>query len=174
MFLAAREAARNHHIYYPYRRSIKPVKTLQVKVAGFARVDDLAAHYGVDLDTIAQLNPALCEAVFMGCQLVPKDYRLNLPLRKGVNIAMLASKFPRDKYRRSQQSAAFYRVRKGDTAGKISVKFGIPLSSLITVNSLDAKATIYVDQKLILPFAARATNLQGNRIRPIWMASKGR
>jgi membrane-bound lytic murein transglycosylase D len=176
MFLAAREVARNHHIYYPYRRGSRQPQTVRVRIDGFAHITDLSSHFAVAVETIARLNPALSEAAIMGCQLIPKGYLLNLPQRAGVDHIALARRFPSTNYKRDQKALAHYRVRKGDTVGELAARFGIPISSMITANNLGARATIYVDQKLILPFGAEAinTDIRGSRIRPIWMASKGR
>jgi lipoprotein-anchoring transpeptidase ErfK/SrfK len=48
-----------------------------------------------------------------------------------------------------------YVVKKGDTLGIISRKFGVPIATIVKVNKLGSASRIYVGQKLRIPVTAK-------------------
>ncbi len=93
--------------------------------------------------------------------------KLAIP-RKLTVVASSASKGP-DKpkiVKSGQQSEKIYKVRRGDSACKIASRFAVSCRTLISVNQLGRKATIYVGQKLVIPGLisdrAKATTLDEN------------
>lgn len=67
----------------------------------------------------------------------------------------------------------FYRVKSGDTVGKIARRFGVPIQAIIDVNSLNRRALIIAGSKILIPYK-RTADIRGknkssntNSIRPI-------
>ena len=153
-FLAARQVAKDFEKYFGKLQLEKPATLHKVALKGFVDIADLADHYGIDLETIRQLNPALRKPVFRGEKLIPKSYTLNLPGGLTAVQAVHPGDIPIEFYRQRQKPSRFHTVRRGDTAGKIARIHGVRISDLIAVNNLDRRATIYVNQNLRLPLAA--------------------
>ncbi len=63
------------------------------------------------------------------------------------------------------QSERIYRVKTGDTACGIAARFNLGCGLLTRVNQLGRKATIYIDQKLIIPgISNRISGLDENNL----------
>ncbi len=125
----------------------KPIKTSHFKLPAFISASDISTHFKLSTGTLKKLNPALRKAVFQETKYIPKGYILNLPQNKQQLIASIPSR----KFHSKQKPTQFYRVRNGDTAGKIAEKFGINLNSLRKINNLDKHAVIFVGQNLRIP-----------------------
>ncbi len=59
-----------------------------------------------------------------------------------------------------------YVVKKGDTLGIISRKFGVPIATIVKVNKLGETSRIYVGQKLRIPVADKKTTDQKKSQKP--------
>lgn len=86
-FLAAREVAKNYKQYFGPLQFARTVHTQQVRIKGFTPVRELAKRYGLTMDTVKQLNPALRDSVFLGQKLVPKGYRFHIPSKNNDLLA---------------------------------------------------------------------------------------
>ena len=153
-FLAAREIARDYQRYFPGLVLDTPVQAVEIPMRGYAAVDDIVRHFGIDVNTLKEFNPALRPPVFAGRKYIPKGYVLRLP----ASTAQVAS-LPESLYKPHQKRSRFYRVARGDTAGKIARMHRVSLRDLIESNQLDRRATIYVGQNLRIP-------APGEKVRP--------
>ena len=158
-FLAAREIAENYQQYFDKITLEKPEKVRTVKLAGYVALDDLVKYLGVGIDDIRSLNPALRLPVYTGQKYIPKGYELKLPL-VGNESEAIAS-IPNDIIKKEQKRSKFYRVGRGDTAGKIAVMHKVKLQDLVTSNNLDRRARIFVGQNLVIP----GPRVVGNNIK---------
>lgn len=149
-FLAARQVAKNYRRYFGELRLDRPQPFYEVKMENYASLPELADHFRIDLDTIAEMNPALRQPLFNGQKFVPPGYLLRLPSR-GDRMATLAKNMPRDLYQDKQKPSRFYEVRNGDTAGLIARRHGISLQELAQANQLNNHTTVYVGQNLRIP-----------------------
>ncbi len=127
----------------------KPRQTLHVKLPAFVAAHDVSKHFQLSIAALKKLNPALRQPVFQGKKYIPKGYTLHL-LNNSKQRKLLTS-VPSRFYHKKQKPTNFYRVRKGDTAGKIAEKFKISLKSLRQANNLNRNATIFVGQNLRIP-----------------------
>ncbi len=150
-FLAAREVAKNYQQYFGDLKLNSPGKSRKVVLNGYASIKDLARHFKVDITAIRNLNRSLRKPVYNGQKYVPKGYALRLPYTTDRSSLNLSTGLPPDIYKPRQKPSRFYRVQKGDTAGKIAMIHRVKLSDLILANHLDSRATIYIRQKLRLP-----------------------
>ena len=147
-FLAARNVAQQ------LERSGKlqldpPRKVLHFPLPGFIDISELCHYFGLSIDEIRELNPALRQPVLHGEKYIPKGYSLRLPATR--EYQALAVSFPRDKIYSEQRRSHYYTVKQGDTAGKIARDHKISLKSLSRANNLNAKAVVYVGQTLKIP-----------------------
>ncbi len=173
-FLAAREIAQNYRFYFKDISLDKTLQTKKILLKGYTPIDSLAAHFNVDFETIQTLNPALRKPVFSGQKYIPKGYWVKLPFHLE-NFEQLALNIPNDFYKAEQKRSQFYRVERGDTAGKIARMHGVSIKDLIDINNLGSRATISIGQNLripgpgekIEPAQACARNRTGSQLQPV-------
>jgi len=104
----------------------------------------------VDMDRLAELNPALDRTVLAGSLLVPPRYPLRVPHGMGAQFERAYAALPPD--RKPDRQAAFgYRVRRGDTLGGIARRFGSSVAELQRANRLPRADRIYIGQRLRIP-----------------------
>lgn len=169
-FLAAREIAKNHQLYFRDLELDSPVGRHTLKVPGYMAWQDLVQYFQVDEKTLKKLNPALREPVFNGQKYVPKGFLLHLPESTPSN--QYAAEFPAELIKSRQKPSRFYRVQKGDTVGQIARQHKVRINDLILANGLNSRATIYSGQNLRIPVPgekrvlAAATEIQGSPKRP--------
>ncbi|MBW2200535.1 MAG: LysM peptidoglycan-binding domain-containing protein, partial [Deltaproteobacteria bacterium] len=76
---------------------------------------------------------------------------LRLPAQAIQEWKILMAEATPEIFKNYQKRSRIYKVRRGDTAGKITKIYGVKLRDLIAFNNLDARATIYVNQNLRIP-----------------------
>lgn len=147
-FLAALNVARKLE-KSPSLSLNKPRQVMSITLPDYIAIDDLCRHFNVSPDTIKTLNPALRSSVLQGKKHVPKGFTLRLPHNQ--KQKKLLATVPQHLYHKKQKPTKFYRVRSGDTAGKIALAHGVSLKTLMQANKLDNKASVFVGQNLRIP-----------------------
>ncbi len=150
-FLAARKVAMNYRQYFGELELAAPVSHASVCLDGFVAIDELCRHLGVEETKLRALNPALRGPVLNGQKRIPKDYRLNLPGTAAFSEDNCLAGMLSDIYHDKQKPSLFYRVQRGDTAGKVARMHNVSLNDLVLANNLDGRATVYVRQRLRIP-----------------------
>lgn len=150
-FLAARQVASSHQEYFPGLALNSPVPYRIHKLEGFASFAKLSEHFGIDPQTLKQLNPALRQPVLGGQKHVPKGYALRLPEASERVEIVVAAAIPEELYHDDQKPSLFYTVQPGDTASKVARSHGVELSDLALANNLDRRAMIFPRQTLRIP-----------------------
>jgi membrane-bound lytic murein transglycosylase D len=148
-FLAARQVATNYRTHFGDLPLDRPVPTRMVELEGFARFEDLCAHFAIPSEVLKAMNPSLRAPVLTNQKYVPKGFRLRLPENLGGGAALAA--IPASLYQSAQKPSRFYTVQKGDTAGGIARTHGVRLGDLVLANNLGSRATIYPRQTLRIP-----------------------
>lgn len=112
---------------------------------------DVANAIGSTTEVLEELNPELRRGVTP-----PEEspYRLRIP--KGTSD--LFSAMYRDLPRSSRTEWAHHTVRKGETLGKISNKYGISVADIVAANKLKSKHKLSVGQSLVIPVPMAAAN----------------
>ncbi len=149
-FIAARYVAKHYQKYFGSITLDKPVLYHTVEMPGFASAASVSKFFRVSAKSLQSVNPALRPPVFQGQKHIPKDYILRLP-GKAKRMARMASAMPSSMFYGKQKRSKFYRVQRGDTAGKIARNQRISVSDLVLANGLSRRATIYVGQNLRIP-----------------------
>jgi membrane-bound lytic murein transglycosylase D len=177
-FLAARHVASNYRTYFGDLQLSRPVPTRALVLEGYARFEDLCAHFDVRPEVLKAMNPALRAPVFNNQKYVPKGYRLHLPADPAGGGAPLAA-VPASLYQSAQKPSRFYTVQKGDTAGGIARTHGVPLADLVLANNLTSRATIYPRQTLRIPLPGETLTAAVSRpaavaeAPPVLLADRG-
>ena len=127
----------------------RPEASILVRMEGFARAEDILAHFAISEEDFMRLNPALQKSVLEGKKFIPKDYYVRLPATD--RFRDLATVIPSHIYQSRQIRDKEYIVRRGDTAGAIARRYKISLAELIKANNLNRKAMIRIGQRLKIP-----------------------
>ncbi|MDA3971212.1 MAG: LysM peptidoglycan-binding domain-containing protein [Desulfobulbaceae bacterium] len=149
-FIAARYVAKNYQNYFGAVSFDKPIPYHTVKMPGFASVKSVASFFHISSEAIQRVNPGLRPPVFQGQKHIPKGYIFRLP-GGAERMAHMASAMPSSMFSAKQKRSKFYRVQRGDTAGKIARKHRVSVNELVLANGLSRRAKIYVGQNLRIP-----------------------
>lgn len=107
---------------------------------------ELAAKFsGVDVQRIKDLNPELRRLCTPPN--VP-EYPLRIPGGTKKRFLSNLAKMDNDE----PYYVSFYRVKKGDTVGKIAMELGSPVEAIIEMNNLGKKALITAGRSIMIPF----------------------
>jgi len=147
-FLAAMRVAKRLEKDPSVKRD-KQQRTIHITLPAYIATRDLCKYFNISVDTLKKLNPALRNSVLQGTKYLPKGYTLHLP--STYRQKELLAKIPDHLYHKKQKPTQFYRVKRGDTAGKIAIAHRISLKSLRRTNNLDNSAAIFVGQNLRIP-----------------------
>lgn len=149
-FIAAAISYVERERHFP---NVEPFPEIRFDVAlrdRYVALTDLAAATGVEMDRLAELNPALDRTVLAGSLLVPPRYPLRVPHGMAEQFEQAYAQLPPD--RKADRQAAFgYRVRRGDTLGGIARRFGSSVAELQRANRLPRVDRIYIGQRLRIP-----------------------
>jgi membrane-bound lytic murein transglycosylase D len=152
-FLAALEIDRDAKKYFGALTQHPEVKTQSLELPAYVPVSALERTFGVNLQTLRELNPALTAAVWSGDRYVPQGFVLKLPeshATAGDPRVLLASLTPGERFD-AQKVDRTYRVRKGDTLSRIASASGTTVAALMRVNDLQRAKQLRVGQVLQLP-----------------------
>lgn len=147
-FLAARDIAKKLEKSMTLQLA-QPRSQFSFKLRGYVHLNDIINHFNLDLLKIQSYNPSLRSPVFSGEKYIPKNFLLQLP--HNTKSIMLAHQFPQSLYHAQQKRSQYYKVKRGDTAGKIARRHGVSLRTLSNTNNLNNKAVVYIGQTLRIP-----------------------
>lgn len=118
-----------------------------VPVSGMLSLETVAEMVGTTTDDIKKLNPELRRGVLPPSA---EPYPLRIPLNTFARFADAFEQLPDEKKR----PPATHVVRRGESLGKISSKYGTTVQTLMRTNDL-RRTVIHPGQRLIVPGAAR-------------------
>jgi membrane-bound lytic murein transglycosylase D len=153
-FLAALEIDRDPELYFGVVRRDPPEDPERVILDHYYRPRALATAFGVSLDALRAVNPAVTDAVWAGRRLLPKGYELRVPrdpLRAAPRV-ILAS-IPANERVETQVADAtgVHRVRRGETLSQIAAKYGVSARAIQRANGLRSANRISIGQRLVIP-----------------------
>lgn len=149
-YLAARHVAINGHAYFGSVALYPPLSDQHARLPRANSAGRVAKHFGVSVEDLKELNPALSGQVWRGRRLIPAGHELRLPVRTGGWAAQVAAldDLPVEKV---ELTGAEYRVQRGDTACGVARRHGVSCQELIAENGLGRRAVIRVGQLLTIP-----------------------
>ena len=165
-FLAAVEVVRNQLLYFSY---IQPSAGLEYEilvlpesyqVRVFEQVD------GLDRTTLKEYNPFLTSRVWKeGVLPAGVDLRLPPTALEAVRDALSKARPVTSSFELASDGVMIYRVRRGDTVGKIAARFGSSIGSIQRSNGLGDANLIVPGQRLRIPGAGASTRSRRYRVR---------
>jgi membrane-bound lytic murein transglycosylase D len=166
-FLAALDVERNFSKYFGKLYPARPQETDSVIVPSSTSFRVVAEASNADVETLAELNPALTHDVVSGRRPVPKGYELRVPAGSAAGferryVSVAAPKVRRvarasergrvAKASRRGQKVEYlvYRVERGQTLSGIAKRYGTTVSAIRHKNKLRANH-IRAGQRLVIP-----------------------
>jgi membrane-bound lytic murein transglycosylase D len=167
-FLAAVECYDERKTLFPEMTVAAPLKLTEYRLPRAMSVAHVTRQLGMSEENLKQANYALLEKVWSGRALIPSGYVLRVPEEYGVRLASLRAPevgvSPVAAASSSVYGGASYRVRKGDTLGKIAKHYGVSTAKLLELNGLKSEV-LKVGQVLVVkaPQAAKGREASGSK-----------
>lgn len=161
-FLAAKNVATYVENNYQGSHAVES-RFYYLNVPGYVHIQDISRHFGLPVEVIEDLNPALRPPIISGDKLIPKGYALRLPVGGKTNhlIATLSPSL----FKSEQKSSRYHLVQKGDTVNSIARLHKVSLKSLAKANNLEKLASIRPGQTLQLPGKTESVIDNSSRVK---------
>ena len=153
-FLAALEIDREPDKYFGGVRRDPPEDPERVILDHYYRPSALAAAFGVSVQALREINPAVGDSVWSGRRLFPKGYELRVPrdpIRAAPRVVLASIAGVERIEAQVAESSGTHRVRRGETLSTIARKYGVSMKALQRANGLRSANRIRVGQRLKVP-----------------------
>ncbi|MEP7314678.1 MAG: LysM peptidoglycan-binding domain-containing protein [Pseudomonadota bacterium] len=151
-FLAALEIDRNPEKYFGPLERRSEVHFREVSLPSYVPVTALERLLKVDRAHLEDLNPALRPTVWKGQRLIPRGYKLRLPVDAGEwTTEQLAARLGAKEQFAGQPKPRSYKVRGGDTLASIARQQSVSVDDLAALNNLKASAKLKAGRTVLLP-----------------------
>jgi membrane-bound lytic murein transglycosylase D len=115
----------------------------RVRVAGALDLDVLAEQAGVDVELLAEINPALVHRMTP----IGGSYQLAVPCGQEGRYASVLASIPTDRRVRS----FVHVVERGDTLGSIARRYGSTADTIAAANGIRNPRALRIGQTLVIP-----------------------
>jgi membrane-bound lytic murein transglycosylase D len=150
-FLAVLEIDRNPGRYFGRVQLDAPTTYDVVIVQEYVSAQALAREAGISIDELKLHNPALLAPVWQGEKYIPKGYSIRVPSAKlGRPLVNTVASLSGDARLSQQKPDRVHKIVQGDSLSTIARRYGVSVSSLMTVNGLH-NHSIQTGKTLILP-----------------------
>ncbi len=161
-FIAAATIYENRDHYFPGVEPLPAVSFDLFVPEAYVSMRELAKKAGTPLADLREMNPALVREIWSEDLYLPARYRLRVPPGTASGFESAYAALP-DRVKSAHQVGLHYRVKRGDTLGKIAAKFGTSISALQRVNKLRSPHLIRQGQTLLIPPGRRARSSSSTR-----------
>jgi membrane-bound lytic murein transglycosylase D len=152
-FLAALTIDENPEKYFGKLDRPSEQKFREVSLPAFVRLATLERTVGVERERLRVLNPAWRPTIYNGTRLIPRGYRLRLPVdtKETWTAELLRTRLPNVEMFAGQVVQRSHRVRKGETLQTVAARFGMTAARLAQINGISANAPLRAGRRLNLP-----------------------
>ncbi|HEY8120894.1 MAG TPA: LysM peptidoglycan-binding domain-containing protein [Myxococcota bacterium] len=153
-FLAALEIDREPERYFGAVRRDPAEDPERVILDHYYRPPALAAAFGVTVEALRELNPAVSESVWTGRRLLPQGYELRVPrdpLRAAPKVVLASIASAERIGAQVAETSGTHKVRRGETLSTIARKYRVSVRALQRENGLRSANRISVGQRLKIP-----------------------
>ncbi|MFP4014485.1 MAG: transglycosylase SLT domain-containing protein [Chitinispirillaceae bacterium] len=148
-FVAVLQIAENPSTYFKTIKWQSRFQAISIELPSGVNPSLLCESLGIAEQTFKDLNPSIRPVVFRYQRLIPKGYKVNLPLEMNpIETVALLRKLPKQQ---SPSGGGYYTVVKGDNLYTIARRFGVSMNDLAEVNNITRRGRIYVGQVLLIP-----------------------
>jgi membrane-bound lytic murein transglycosylase D len=153
-FLAALEIDREPERYFGPIARDPGEDPERVILDHYYRPATLAAAFGVPVDALRQVNPAVSSSVWEGKRLLPQGYELRVPrdpLRAAPKVVLASVAGSERLTSQVPEYHGTHRVRPGETLSSIARRYGVSTRALQRENGLRSANRIHAGQRLKIP-----------------------
>ncbi len=165
-FLAAVDIVRNQRLYF---NDIQPDPPLEYEVVVLPKSYQAGVFEqieGLDRITLREYNPFLTSRVWkQGVLPASVDLRLPPTAVKAAREALARARPVTSSFELASDGAMIYRVRRGDTVGRIAGRFRSSIGAIQRANGLSDANLIVPGQRLKIPGAGASTRPHRYRVR---------
>ncbi|MGB5686251.1 MAG: transglycosylase SLT domain-containing protein [Candidatus Electrothrix sp.] len=130
----------------------RPWINVTFRLPNYAPAAQLTDYFGISDEEFERLNPAIRDSALEGRKYIPKGTLVRLPATK--RIRKQIKNIPSRLLYAQQVRDKEYKVKKGDTALSIAIKYKVSLKELVQANDLGKKAKVRLGQTLRIPVPA--------------------
>ena len=150
-FLAALAIDRQPEKYFGALQRAADSRYHEIAMPAFATIAAVERATGVSRDQLSALNPALRSPVFSGNRLIPRGYRLRLPIRLAAwDTNTLQQHLGANELYAAQVQSRSHTVTRGDTLAKVARRYGVSAVGLAERNGMAVGAKLKHGQRLQL------------------------
>lgn len=136
-FIAALEIDRDPSRYFGAITPSVPEHPVTVALTRPYSPRTIAAAFGVSLEALREVNPALLDAVWSGKSSIPAGYRLRVPGDPSpTSIAGVLASIEPSRRPAAETAPGEYRVQPGDSLSRVAKRFGISDKDLAAANGI--------------------------------------
>jgi membrane-bound lytic murein transglycosylase D len=148
-FLAASDVEREPEKYFGKLQREPAEQRNILEMPAYVPVSQVANAYGITIEGLRQLNPALMPPVWSGNKYIPAGFELRVPARAAVDRQLAAVP---DKFLYPEQVPDLtHKVKSGDTLWGIARRYDTSVKQLAAWNSLEKTNRLRIGQVLRLP-----------------------
>jgi membrane-bound lytic murein transglycosylase D len=157
-FLAALDVATNYGKYFGYVQFHKSKEYMVFETPHYVTAKSLLEPLSISTEEFAEFNPALREPVLQSRRRIPKNTRIRIPYRDGLDLQTLYARISATDKFEEQVATGWHQVRSGESLSSIARRYRVSMQDLMTANNIRDAHRIYMGQNLQIP---------GERYRPV-------
>ncbi|OQX13570.1 MAG: hypothetical protein BWK80_42730 [Desulfobacteraceae bacterium IS3] len=150
-FAAAAEVASNYQFYFGEIDVQKSVEVTQLYIPDFISPETLEQYFPFKTEELIALNPSIDESVFEAGNFIPKNCRLNVPVKYKDILTQSYAMIPDSLRYEYIPPGKGCRVRKGQTLSEIAGAYNVSLKTFMKLNGIRNPRMIRVGQMLKIP-----------------------
>lgn len=151
-FLAAKDVEKEYRAKHGAPAKKEVIAFDSAETRHYLPYDTLVRISGVDETAFRKLNPAYKPEVQSGKLYVPPGHAIRLPAGQGRRFEAAYARLGSEQIFHSQRRFySSYKVRKGDSLGRIAKKHGITMDAIRNTNGLKKNAGLRAGQTLKIP-----------------------
>lgn len=166
-FIAAVHVRKNYTRYFGKVDFAEPQRFSYFEIPDYIDIKKLSANLKLDIEQIKSLNPALRKPIFRSQKRIPRGFKLRIPWQGDADIRILYADIPVKEKHKTQISADWYQIQRGENLKSISKKLNVSTDSLLAFNDIQDANQIFVGEVLRLSreheVASRVSNAEVNR-----------
>jgi len=175
-FLAAHDVETSAGRHFGALSRLRPAQHEVVVTRHPTSATALARTFGIDVGLLRELNLGLRDSVWKGSLSVPAGYAVRLPKVAGRAPAeQLLASLPRSSAESAVTTSGAstrYRVKRGDTLGRIAKRNGMTTTALAKANGLRSSSHLRVGQVLRIPGRGAVAATKSSKAKPAAKTSR--
>lgn len=148
-FLAALHVAKNYQKYFGEIEFELPIEYQEFELPNYLKFSTAANYFETNTRILKEFNPALRKPILTGTKYIPQNYKIRLPLNLDPEVQFAS--IPKSELFVDQKVSKYYRVRRGDTLGRIAQRHRTSISALMALNNIRSAHKIHAGEVLRIP-----------------------